>query len=156
MPRPTDRELAFALSAGVPASAITAEAQLANGAYLRASADVDEAEMSSWLTSTAVSRLLGTSAASVNDARQRGSLLAGRRRNGRYAYPTWQFDSQNRPLPGLQTLLAVLADDADVIGASNLMTSDWEELKDMSPARWLAQGRPFEAVVKALEDGKRR
>lgn len=155
VPRPTDRELAFALSAGVPDSAFTAKAQLANGAYLRASADLDEVEMSSWLTSAAVARLLGTSAASVNGSRQRGALLGGRRRNGRYAYPAWQFDCRNRPLDGLQTVLAVVANDDDVVGISNLMTRDWEELDDLSPARWLAQGRPVEAVLKALDDGER-
>ena len=43
VPRPTDRELAFALSADVPASAPTAQAEHANRAHLRASADAEEA-----------------------------------------------------------------------------------------------------------------
>ena len=155
VPRPTDQELAFALSAGVPGSAFTAQAQRANRAYVHASADADEAEMSSWLTSTAVARLLNTSPDAVNHLRQRGALVGGRRRNGRYAYPSWQFDWRNRPIPGLQTVLAVLAEDDDVVGISALMTGSWEELGGLSAAHWLAQGLPIEAVLRALEDSER-
>lgn len=156
VPRPTDHELAFALSAGVPASAFTAKAAISNRAYMRASADADEAEMSSWLTSTAVARLLNTSPDVVNHLRQRGALLGGRRRNGRYAYPSWQFDWRDRPIPGLQTVLAVVAEDEDIVGISALMTASWEELGGLSAAHWLEKGRPIEAVLEALEASERQ
>jgi hypothetical protein len=155
VPRPTDREFAFALSAGMPASAFTAQAQRSNRAHVRASADADEAEMSSWLTSTDVARILNTSPDAVNHLRQRGALLGGRRRNGRYAYPSWQLDWRYRPIPGLQTVLAVLSEDEDVVGVSALMTGGWEELGGLSAAQWLAQGRSIETVLRALENSER-
>ncbi|MEV7825909.1 hypothetical protein [Microbacterium enclense] len=155
VPRPTDRDVAFALSAGVPASAFTAQAEHANRAYLRASAEAEEAELSSWLTATDVACLLGTPTAAVNRLRRQGSLFAGRRRNGRYAYPTWQFDCPNRrPLPGLHAVLAVFAGDHDIVGVSALMTGTWEQLDDLSAAAWLAQGRPIDAVLEALENSE--
>lgn len=151
VPRLTERELAFSLSAGVPASALGAEAGRGNLNYARASATEDEAEMASWLTSADVARLLGTPTTVVNTLRQQGAILAGRRRNGRYAYPRWQFDSRNHPLRGLQQVLAMFEDD-DAVGTSNLITARWEALDDMSAAQWLAQRRPAEAITQVLED----
>ncbi|WP_150951602.1 helix-turn-helix domain-containing protein [Microbacterium testaceum] len=152
VPRPTDRELAFALSAGVPASAFTAQARLENDAYVHASADADEAEMSTWLTAADVARLLGTPTTAVNELRRQGSLLAGRRRNGRYAYPRWQFDRRNRPLTGLKAVLGRFGDDGDAIGINNIMTTVWVELKGLSIAQWLAHGRSVHTVLRVMDD----
>lgn len=150
VPRPTDRKLAFALSAGVPASAFTASARRANKAVVRGLAEADEAELASWLTSTEVARLMGCTVGDVNNLQKRGELYAARRRTGRYAFPRWQFDRRNRPLIGLTTVIAAL-DNEDPISVSNVMTSPLEELDGLVPAQWLAQRRPNQVVTEALE-----
>lgn len=153
VPRGTDREMAFAISAGVPASAFTARARRENDAYLHASAEADDAEMSTWLTSTAVARLLSLAVAEVNELRRRGELYAGRRQNGRYMYPRWQLDQQNRPLRGLAVVLAALGDD-DPVSISNLMTAPDEELDGLSIARWLTAGGDPNRAVASLRDAE--
>jgi hypothetical protein len=65
VPRVTDREMTFAISAGVPASAFTARARRDNAAYFHASAEADDAEMSTWLT-RARGRLSRPSVSSVH------------------------------------------------------------------------------------------
>lgn len=151
VPRPTDREMAFALSAGVPPSAFTARARHENEKFLQASADADEAVMGSWMSATAVARLIGRTPAEVTHLRKQGALLAGRRRTGRYAFPRWQFDRQNQPLTELQVVLAALRDE-DPISVSNVMTASFEALDGLTPAQWLARKRATKAVTQAIDE----
>ena len=153
VPRVTDRELAFALSAGIPASTFTARARHKNEAYSRTSAEADESELTAWMTSAEVASLMGRTSAEVNELRRQGALLAGRRRTGRYAFPRWQFDQQNRPLVGLPSVLAALTEE-DRFSVSKILTALFEELDDLSPAQWLGQRRPIEAVLSVVEDAK--
>ncbi len=151
VPRVTDREMAFAISAGVPASAFTARARRENDAYLHATAEADDTEMSTWLTSAAVARLMSLGVAEVDELRRGGRLYAGRRRNGRFMYPRWQFDHKNRPLRGLAVVLTALGDD-DPVSVSNLVTTPDEELNGLSVAQWLAVGGDPGPAVAALRE----
>ncbi|KSU55006.1 hypothetical protein [Microbacterium enclense] len=109
--------------------------------------------MSTWLTSTAVARLLSLRVAEVDELRKRGELCAGRRRNGRYVYPRWQLDEQNRPLRGLAVVLAALGDD-DPVSIGNLMTAPDEELDGLSAAQWLAAGRDPDRAAASLREAE--
>ncbi|WP_150954642.1 hypothetical protein [Microbacterium testaceum] len=151
VPKPTDRELAFALSAGIPASAFAAQARRENEIYLQISADADEAEMASWLSTAGVARLAGLTSAEVSGLRRRGELFAGRRRTGRYAFPRWQFDMQNRPLVGLRAVLAALGDE-DPISVSIMMTTPLEGLDGLAPVQWLARERRVQAVTQLMDE----
>lgn len=153
-PRPIGRELAFALSAGVPAPALTSRARHRNEAYARGSAEADEAELASWLTSTEVARLMGRSVGDVDHLRKQGELHAARRRTGRYAFPRWQFDRRNQPLIGSKRVLAALNDD-DPINVSSIMTTPLEELDGLAPAQWLARRHSVRALVGVLREADR-
>ena len=149
--KPTDRELAFALSAGFTPSAFTAQAHREAEAYIQASADAREAGIDLWMSSAEVARLMTCTVAEVTALRRQGELYAGRRRNGRWAFPRWQFDRQNRPLAGLRTVLATLPDEDPII-ITNIMTSPLEELNDLAPVQWLARRHPIQAVTQLLDE----
>ncbi len=151
IPRAAEREMAFALSAGAPASAFTAGARRANKRCSRASQEADDAEMSTWMSSTAVARLMGVAVAEVNRFRRQGKLSAGRRVNGRYVYPRWQFNWRNQPLEGLPDVIASVQG-GDAVGINNAMTTPLEALNELSVAQWLASGQPVSAAVAALQD----
>lgn len=153
VPRLTDREMAFAISAGVPASAFTAAERRKNEAYARASEEADEAEMSSWLSHAEVSRLMGISAADVHQSRKRGALHAGRKGDGRYMYPRWQFDQQNRPLRGLPEVLAA-ARDEDPFIINSLVTAPSEALEGLSIVQWLTSGRDQGRAAATIHDSE--
>lgn len=140
MPRLTDREMAFALSAGVPASAFTADERHKNEAYALASEEADEAEMSSWLSDAEIARLMVTSAADVNELPKRRALHAGRTRDGRYMYPGWQFDQQKLPLRGLPEVLAAARDEGPFF-INSLVTAPSEALEGLSILGRLTSGR---------------
>jgi hypothetical protein len=62
------------------------------------------------LDSIQVSTLLGVSPEAVDALRAAGKLLAADLGRRGHRYPTWQFTDQGVPLPGMEQILAILAD----------------------------------------------
>lgn len=95
--------------------------------------------------------LLGvTTRQAVHDLVQRGRLLGLPTREGRTAYPRFQFGPEGRPYSAVGTVLAVFR----TVGANpwtvaSWFTSEQAELDDLTPAAWLAGGQDSERLVEA-------
>ncbi|MDU0366869.1 hypothetical protein RWH45_06550 [Microbacterium sp. KSW4-17] len=151
LPRGAERGLAFATSAGMAASAFTVEARRKNDEYVHASTLADDTETASWLSSSAVARLMGVTPAKVNELRRRGELFAARRSSGRYSFPGWQLDQQNEPLRGLPEVLRALRGE-DAVTVSRLLTAPSNALRGSSVVQWLASGRDPHLAAASIYD----
>ena len=76
--------------------------------------------------------------------RVRNGALYGRRTGRTLRLPSWQFDDDLRPLPGLAVVLAALPDDMHPREVEGFMTTPQDDLRlsghPVSPRDWLLTG----------------
>lgn len=96
-----------------------------------------------------VQALLGvTSRQAVHDLAQRGRLLGLLTRNGRIAYPRFQFASDGRPYLALPAVLAAFRTaEASPWTVASWFTTEQPELEGLTPAAWLAGGKDSDRLV---------
>jgi DNA-binding CsgD family transcriptional regulator len=151
-PSVTEAEREFALSAGIPESAFSAEAAASNRLYLLQSAARDAERLSASLIPTAeVAELLGTSPDNVRQQAMRGKLYAAGVVAGQKAFPRWQF-VDGKALPGLRQVIAAMPTEYAPLDVEAVMTDPDERLNDRSPLQWLAGGGAVEPVLELVEE----
>jgi hypothetical protein len=104
-----------------------------------------------WST-TYVAEFLGVSRQALHERVKRGTLL-GVLGRGTTWFPTWQFDIANRnSRPVVPTVLHAFRHTDPPLAPVEVAAwalSPQVELEDLTPADWLAAGRPESAVVDA-------
>ena len=147
--RLTDPEIAFAVSAGIPTTAFTTDAERESATHLA----LQEASAARDLLSTSgVAELLHMNVANVRRMLARGDLITAGQMQRQSAYPRWQFTDDNRVLPGLRTVLAAFPTDFHPDDIEHVMTSPADSLGDRSPRAWLESGGATDPVLSLVED----
>lgn len=147
----TEAERAFALSAGVPEEAFTADADAANRQYELESAASDEADFRrSVLTTEQVAELLGVKTDNVRQQSQRHALYSAGYLNGQKVFPRWQFTADRRSVPGLRDVIPAFPVHYHPLDVQAVMTAPDEALGGRSPKQWLESGGNVDAVVELV------
>lgn len=99
----------------------------------------------------------GISRQALSERRGRKSLLALKTADGAWVYPTFQFDRNNRVLPGLPAVLKVLeTSGADDWTAAGWAVSPLESLGGISVVEWLRRGLDRDVALEAAREAARR
>ena len=107
------------------------------------------------LSTREVADMTGRSPAAI--ARSAGRSLYAYRLGRSLRFPTWQFDDDGRPLPGLATVVPVLREGLTPRVVEARMTCvDPEILDGLSPVEWLARGGGPAEVTCVLTEMDRR
>ena len=107
------------------------------------------------LSTREVADMTGRSPAAI--ARSAGRSLYAYRLGRSLRFPTWQFDDDGRPLPGLATVVPVLREGLTPRVVEARMTcADPEILDGLSPVEWLARGGGPAEVTCVLTEMDRR
>lgn len=142
--------------ATTPLTAAERDFLAAHGGPLPASAldgrgSVRRAELQAWhdlldgaLTVEEVAKMLRVTDAEVQASAHEDRLYCFSHQGARH-FPTWQFTG-GEPLPHLHEVLIVLKG-IHPATVGGFMTSNTDELDGLSPAQWLASGRPVQKVV---------
>lgn len=103
-----------------------------------------------WPTAIDVSRALNDPTGRIaTTLREEGKLLAVYIPSGKghYRYPSWQFDSQGKPLPGFHDILEILRD-SKVFGEQGGRSTGWYEVEWFQTPHTLLDGHtPIEKLV---------
>lgn len=104
------------------------------------------------LSTAEVAALIGRDPANVRRSRLEGTLYSpGAGVPGQsLLFPRWQF-VEGAPLPGLRTIIPAFPTHFHPLSIARFMTTENEELEDMTPVAWLAMGGAADAVA-ALAD----
>ena len=103
------------------------------------------------LSTREVADMTGRSPAAI--ARSAGRSLYAYHLGRNLRFPTWQFDDDGRPLPGLATVVPALRDGLTPMTVEARMTSaDPEILDGLSPVEWLARGGDPTEVTRVLTE----
>lgn len=105
-----------------------------------------------------VRRLLGgITRQAVDDRVRRRRLLALRTADGRYVYPTFQFDRQGRVLSGLSQVLRAFSKDAvDGWTLAGWLRARQQQLSGSNVVDWLKRGGDEELVLRLAREASER
>ena len=107
------------------------------------------------LSTREVADMTGRSPAAI--ARSAGRSLYAYRLGRSLRFPTWQFDDDGRPLPGLATVVPVLREGLTPRVVEARMTCAAPEILDgLSPVEWLARGDDPAEATRVLTEMDRR
>ncbi|HVR98742.1 MAG TPA: hypothetical protein VMW27_19145 [Thermoanaerobaculia bacterium] len=99
----------------------------------------------------------GVSRQALADRRERRTLLGLKTADGVMVYPAFQFDEQNRVLPGLPEVLRSFRDSGvDDWTLAGWLVSPSRALDGCSVVEWLRQGRELETALTLARDAARR
>ena len=107
------------------------------------------------LSTREVADMTGRSPAAIT--RSAGRSLYAYHLGRSLRFPTWQFDDDGRPLPGLATVVPALREGLTPMTVEARMTcTDPEILDGLSPVEWLARGGDPTEVTRVLTEMDRR
>ena len=116
---------------------------------------VSAGDLARSLSTREVADMMGRSPAAV--ARSAGRSLYAYHLGRSLRFPTWQFDDDGRPLPGLATVVPVLREGLTPRVVEARMTcADPEILDGLSPVEWLTRGGGPAEVTCVLTEMDRR
>lgn len=99
----------------------------------------------------------GISRQAIADRRERRTLLGLKTADGVVVYPTFQFDENNRVLPGLAEILQLFRDsEVDDWTLAGWLVSPLTSLKGQSVIQWLRAGGKLEPVLLLARERARR
>ena len=107
------------------------------------------------LSTREVADMTGRSPAAIT--RSAGRSLYAYHLGRSLRFPTWQFDDDGRPLPGLATVVPALREGLTPMTVEARMTcTDPEILDGLSPVEWLAHGSDPAEATRVLTEMDRR
>lgn len=114
---------------------------------------VERAAIDDALTTAEVAELLGRQESNVRRSRLSGDLYALNDGDAQgLRFPRWQFTEDGRVLPGLRRILPTFPRYTHPAVVERFMTEPHDELEGASPARWLADSAPVDAVVELVAE----